>query len=240
MQCVECLSLQAVSKGDEVFISKGITDKRQLAAILKRLGVRNYIDAHLTFTGKDLVLQMSLIESDQRVAWSGEYRAHYRQEDASPWMLGATAQGVFFMKDKFPTPKAFRIYTGQKVYGLGNIGVAATVYQKTDQLDGINELSGFFELNHNEFFTQYWKHMTLFYGAELGIADFNSYLQMSFELGVRLRVGRFFHIRLAGKGYSHVQKPDSDKPVYNENGSIIKTNENLPPAVLFGVGVDIL
>lgn len=241
MQCVECLSLQAVSKGDEVFISKGITDKKQLEAILKRLNIRNYLDAHMTFTGSELVLQLSLIESDQTVSWSGEYRAHYREQDSSPWILGLTGQGVFFMKDKFPSPKSVRLFTGQKIYGLGNIGLAVTTHEKTDELSAINELSGFFELNHNEFFSNYWKHLTLLYGADIGITDFNSYLQLTLEVGVRLRVGRYFHVRLAGKGHSLLSKPDNSKPVFNPNGSsIIKNNENLPPAVIFGVGVDIL
>ena len=242
MQCVECLSLQAVTKGDEVFISKGITDKKQLEGIMKKLGIRNYIDANLTYTGSDLVFQASLVEANGQVTWSGEYNAHYRKEDSSPWVLGVTGQGVFFMKDKFPTPKAIRLFVGQKVYGVGNLGVAGTFYEKTDELNSeITELTGFFELNHNEFFSSYWKHMTLLYTADLGVADFNSFLQLAVELGVRLRFGSMFHIKLSGKGFAHVSKPDSDKDVYNPNGpSIIKTNENLPAAVIFGVGVDIL
>lgn len=241
MQCIECLSLQAVSKGDEVFIKKGITDRKQLDQVMKRLGIRNHLDAHLTFTGSELVLQLSLVEADQKVSWAQEYRSQYRLQDSSPWMLGLSMQGSFFMKSSFPTPKVIRVYTGQRVYGLGNIGMALSMYEKTDQLDSIMEFDGFFELNHNEFFAKYWKHINLLYVAELGVVDFNSYLQLSLGLGARVKLGRYFHVSLITKGFTHVQKPQSDKPVYNPNGpSILNTNESLPPAVLFGVGFDIL
>lgn len=240
LQCMECLSVKAEAQGDEIFIKKGVNNKAELEQILTKMNVRNYADLNITYAGRFLVLQMSILDKDGVVEWADEYKTPIGAYNDSQWILGFDVEGVAFLNSKFPSPKGGRVYVGQRLFGLGAVGISGATIQKTDSLAAINTYAGFFELSHNELFKAYWEFIELNYVFELGITDFNSKQQLAESFGVKAKFGQYFTLRLAGTANQFLKKPADDTEIYNPKGeSFIKNNEPLPARITIGIGVEI-
>ncbi len=242
VQCIECLTVRAEAQGDEVFIKKGITDSKELNATLDRLGVRQYSDVNLTYGGRFVSLQMSMVDKEGNVSWSKEYRTPYNNANDSQWMLGAGIEAVSFSDSKLPSPKAARIYFGQRLFGLGAVGLAGSFYEKTKGLSSISNYTGFFELSHNEIFDQYWSLMQLGYVVELGVTDFNGSQQLAEAVGLKMKFGQYFTMRLAAHMNQVLDKPKDVAPVFagKDRKPILNNDDPLPTHYTLGVGFELL
>jgi hypothetical protein len=241
VQCIECLTVRAEAEGDEVFIKKGITDTAELNSTLERMGVRKYGDVNLTYGGKFVSLQMSVVDRDGSISWSQEYKTPYNAVNDSQWMLGAGIEALAFMNPDLPTPQAARLYFGQRLFGIGAVGLSGVLTQKSDDLSAINTFSGFFELSHNEFFQQYWEFVQLSYVTELGITDFNGNQQLAESVGIKTKFGQYFTLRLMAGANQFINKPKDDSPIFNPKGEpILNNNDPLPARFALGIGFELL
>lgn len=240
LQCLECLSVKAEAQGDEIFIKKGVNSKQEMEQLLQKMNVRNYGDINITYAGRYLVLQMSVVDKDGVVEWANEYKTPIGAYNDSQWIMGASVDGIAFMDSKFPSPKGARIYLGQRLFGLGAVGLAASTMQKSDSLASAHTYAGFLELSHNELFKAYWEYIELSYLLELGITDFNSKQQLAESFGIKAKVGQYFTLRLAAAANQFIKKPEDDSDIHNPEGApIIKNNEPLPARLIIGVGIEL-
>lgn len=240
VQCVECLSLKAEAKGEDVYVSKGIASESDLKARLADLQIKHYFDINLSFSGHSLILQATLLDASRTVAWSRSYETPVSSMNDSQWQLGLSLEAMSFTKPKFPSPGATRIFIGQRLFGLGYVGLAGTFVQKTPSLASIRMYTGYFEMSHNEFFNSYWNYVQLLYLAEIGITDFNAKQQLTESFGVKGKFGQHFTLRLAYRMHQFFKKPQDSGSLYNESGeAILQVNQALPPQIILGVGVEL-
>ncbi len=242
VQCIECLSLQAVAEGDEIFIRKGITDDTQLQATMGKLGIKKYSDINLAYTGDQLVMQMNVVDENKLVDWTGEYKTPYKAYDDSQWQLGFGAEvGAFQGGASLPAAKGARITAGQRLTGIGAVGISTSFFESTPGVPQIMSYGSFFSLSHNEVFNQYWDFVRLSYNAELGITDFNGNQLLHQTLGVKTVLGKHYAVGLNGKMHQFVVAPQDDTPIANEEGEpVLKNNEVLPTMVSLFLGVEFL
>lgn len=240
IQCVECLAIQAEAVGDEIFIKKGVPNKDDLKKLLARHEARNYADINVVYAGKQLVLQMSIVDVDGIVQWSEEYRTILNAYEESQWLIGAAYQVVSYSGKDMPNPQAGRIYVGQKLYGVGAAGIDVSLYNKTPELIGAKTYSAFFELNHNEFFQAYWNYVQLSYMVLLGVTDFNAKQQIAEGLGAKVKLGDYFVFSLSMHANQFMSKPKDDTDINNPKGKpFLKNNDPLPSRVILGIGVEL-
>lgn len=244
LQCMKCLAVRAEAQGDEIFIKKGISDKAELAAAMKDLGITKYADVNLTNAGRYLILQMSVVNQDGIIEWSKEYKTPMSAYNDSQWIIGADVQSLSYSNADFPSSQAFHAYVGQRLFGVGSAGLAIQTVPKTKnkEVSAYNTYSGYFELSHNELFKAYWDFFQLSYLLELGMTDFNKKQQIAETVGIKMMFGNYFSMRLAAQANQFISTPKDDSDVYNPAnpaGPIMKNNEPLPMRYLVGVGVEL-
>ena len=241
VQCLKCLKLRAVAEGDEIFIKKGITDEKELAEVLKTLNVRKYADINVTFAGRNLVLHASIKDKNGISEWVKEYKTPVGSFNDSQWVIGAAFQSPSFVGNAaMPSPKTVMVYAGQRLFGIGSVGLLFRQYGKTNSLSAISTYGGFFELSHNEFFNSYWDFMELSYLAEIGMTDFNAKQQITEAFGVKAKFSQTFTLRLAAHMHHFATTPKDDSEILNPEGeSFLKNNEALPMHINLGVGIEL-
>jgi hypothetical protein len=241
IQCVECLSLKAEAQGEEVFISKGIASEDELKRVLKDLSIQTYGDVNLAYSGRSMALQVSMLDADRTVRWTKEYKTPASSFNDSQWQVGASLEAMSFMKEGMPSPGSARTYVGQRLHGIGAVGLSATLVERTQELSTIGMYGAYFELNHNEYFASYWNYLQLAYQAEVGITDFNGRQQLTESLGVKAKFGQYFTMRLAARTHQFFQTPTDSGNLFNANGEpILRNNEALPTQFIMGIGVEVL
>lgn len=240
VQCQECLTVHAEAKGDEIFLKQGITDDAELKAVMKRLSIRNYSEVNLAFTGKQLVMNMSVYDDNKLVVWSNQYQTALKKGKGSDWTAGVFGELAKFSGD-LPAASAGRAFLGQRITGYGNVGIAATLFRSTPQLQKMSSFGAFVELNHNEFFATSSDLWQLYYTAEVGFTDFNGNQQPYESLGLRGRLGSHFSALAAYRIHQFPNAPKDNRPVYNTGGApVLSNNEALPPHFLLGFGAEVL
>jgi hypothetical protein len=240
IQCVECTSLRAEAVGDEVFIKKGITDENELRAVLRDLDVKTYGDVNLTHTNRSMRLQISMLDADSTVRWTREYQTPTSSFSESPWQVGGGIEAVNYSDSALGSPGAVRAYVGQRLFGLGAVGLSGAAIQKNKVIPGANVVSAYLDLNHNEFFGSHWRYLQLSYLAELGITDFNAQQQLTESFGVKLKFGQYFTFRTAYRMHQSMAKGDGGS-IYDENGQeVMKSGQALPSQMIFGLGIEVL
>ena len=242
VQCIECLSLQAVAEGDEIFIRKGIADDNQLQATMGKLGIKKYSDINLAYTGDQLVMQMNVVDENKLVDWTGEYKTPYKAYDESQWQLGVGAEvGAFQGGGAMPAARGARVSAGQRLTGIGAVGLSVSFFESTPGVPQIVSYGSFFSLSHNEMFNQYWDFMRLSYNAEVGITNFNGNQLLHQTLGVKSVLGKYYSVGLNGKMHQFVSAPKDDTPIANSEGEpVLKNNDVLPTMVSLFLGVEFL
>jgi hypothetical protein len=242
VQCIECLSLQAVAEGEEIFIRKGIADDKQLQATLGKLGIKKYSDINLAYTGDQLVMQMNVVDENKLVDWTGEYKTPYKAYDESQWQLGVGAEvGAFQGGGAMPAARGARVIAGQRLTGIGAVGLSVSYFESTPGVPQIVSYGSFFNLSHNEIFNQYWDFVRLSYNAEVGVTDFNGNQLLHETLGVKSVFGKYYSVGLNGKMHQFVAAPKDDTPIANSEGEpVLKNNDVLPTMVSLFLGVEFL
>ena len=242
VQCIECLSLQAVAEGEEIFIRKGIADDNQLQATMGKLGIKKYSDINLAYTGDQLVMQMNVVDENKLVDWTGEYKTPYKAYDESQWLLGVGAEvGAFQSGGNMPAARGARATVGQRLTGIGAAGLSVSFFESMPGVPQIVSYGSFFSLSHNEVFNQHWNFMRLFYNAEIGVTDFNGNQLLHQTLGVKTVMGKHYSVGLNGKMHQFVAAPKDDTPISNSEGEpVLKNNDVLPMMVSLFLGVEFL
>ncbi len=239
IRCLECLSLQAVAEGDEIFIRKGITDDKQLKDVLNKLKIYKYTDINLAYTGDQLLMQMNVVDKNKLVDWSAEYRTPYKAHEESQWMLNISAEVGAYQGD-LPSTKGGRISIGQRLTGFGSIGLSTSFFEELPGVPQVASLGTFAQVNHNEMFNQYWNFVRLYYHGEIGVTDFNGSQLFHETLGVKTVMG-IYSLGLNAKVHQFVSTPDDDSPIENPDGkSVLKNNEPLPIMVSLVFGVELI
>src|SRR5690606_9878564 len=118
------------AEGDEIFIRKGIADDAQLQDVMKKLDIRKYTDVNVTYTGDQLVMQVSVVDENKMVGWSEEYSTPYKAYHDSLWTLSAGVEVGSFQKAEMPGAMGGRIEIGQRLAGIGNAGLAVSAFQE--------------------------------------------------------------------------------------------------------------
>ena len=240
VRCLECLSMQAVAEGDEIFIRKGITNDKQLKKTLSNLGIRKYTDINLAYTGDKLVMQLNVVDENKLVDWSGEYKTPYKAHENSQWLINIGAEVGSYSDNDIPSAKGARVSVGQRLTGFGAIGLSTSFFEEAPGIPQVVSLGTFASFSHNEIFNQYWDFARLYYQAELGVTDFNGSQLFHETIGVKGVMG-IYSLGINIKLHQFVSTPDDDSPINNTDGkSFLNNNDPLPMLVSLGLGVEIM
>lgn len=242
VRCMECLSIQAVAEGDEIFIRKGVTDEKQLAETMTKLGIRKYADVNLAYTGDQLVMQMSVVNKDRMVDWSGEYKTPYQAYHDSQWLLNVGLEAATFQGEpELPSTKGVRVYMGQRLVGFGAAGLTASVHESLPGLPQATSFGGFVDLSHNELFNQYWDFARLYYQTGVGVSDFNGTQFLNQTVGVKAVMAGHYSVALNARAHQFLSKPKESAPIDNPDGKpLLNNDDNLPMMVSLTFGVELL
>lgn len=242
VQCVECLSLHAVAEGDEIFIRKGITDDAQLRDTMSKLGINKYSDINLAYTGDELIMQVAVVDQNKLVDWSNEYKTPYKAYDDSQWELGAAvAIGTFQGKGNIPAAQGAKINFGQRLTGLGSVGIAVSHFQENPGVPAISNFGGYFGLSHNELFNQYWSYARLIYEFGVGMTDFNGNQLLHQSVGIKTILGKYYSVGINGSFTQFASAPSDDSAINNSKGEpYLNNNDPVPTMISLTIGAQLM
>lgn len=239
VQCLECLTLKAVTDGNDVVLKKGIGSDQELQATLANLGIKNYAEVNLAFSGQYLAMQMSVYDANKETTWAKEFRAPYRPH--RQWTAGINLGAVGHLKSGLGMSSVATINIGQELYGVGSAGLNITAMADHPILGQINSFAGYVNFSHNDLFNTYWNSLDLDYITELGFTDFNGNQQILLGAGAKTTFGDIFTTQLGVRYHNFIQKPADDRAIENPDGqSIIRNDEPLPLQILLMTGFEFI
>ncbi len=208
--CFACQTAHAYSDGNQIVVEKGLANTKIARAIAQELSLNTFITASLSFTGKQIVMDVRAVDSaDAKLVWTKVYRVHSRF---------ISDKGLMFSLDLGPaydfsaatTEESFMagvaIFAGERFHGWGRLGVAfSTVFSASNF--AFNQSTGpYVSINLNEIagWSLPWGEFSLFVNP--GYAVSQKSIGVVARGGLLFDMGNFMHVTA-----------EAQYPVYSQN-----------------------
>ncbi|SMF00038.1 hypothetical protein [Pseudobacteriovorax antillogorgiicola] len=246
VRCFGCFKPRAISDGKDIYIRKGFADNNELKFALEKIGADAYMTVNLDNNGDEVVMQTSLFSTkDSKLLTSKEYRTTVQGPSRSGVVMGIGMQSASFHDSKLPSVMGARISIGQRLVGLGDMGVAVTYLGKNSGYPSQTTFSLFTDLNRAEITGDQGKYVNWLFPIDFGVTDFNGDVQFQLQAGVKMRLGSILYVSLTERQHVFLTKPRNDgevkgtEPVEPEGDDVLfESDKPISGALMFGVGVD--
>ncbi len=243
MRCVGCFKPRALTDGRDIYIRKGFVDNSEMLDALKRLGVDGYLTVHLDSSDDEIIMQVGAYSiEDQKLVYSREYKILNQGPARSGFVMGISIQSMIFHESDLPAPMGGRLTMGQRLVGLGDVGVSATYMGALNGLPSQTTFGFYTDLNYNEISGKHWKYVTLIYPLEFGVTDFNGDTQIQLQAGMKFRFGSALYLGITERVHVFMSEPKNDGVVGGSDkdpeSGYFDSDEAIPAHLMFGIGVD--
>ena len=242
VQCKDCMALRAEVMGDQVVIKKGVTEQKDLIRFAGQLGVKEYAQVNLAYTGTRAHLQVNAYDAaNGSLKWAKSYDTRVLQLAKAGFTIGLSLAQMVAFGDVTSFPMALSAIAAERLYGVGSFGIGGLA--TTRELDGRSYVSvgPVLALNVNELAQKPWSWGACLVTLRVNYGWLGQSRDINAGAGLKFEIGSIYHVMIEGmKGFAleTENKAAGDSSAKYESSSSVKHPQSLPAAVLIGFGLD--
>ncbi len=195
--CSECAAPRAEISGGKFIVKKGALPKEKLNVLLKSYDSKYYAKVALLYTGTRVILAFYLYDSvSDRPAWQKKYQSRLLFLSKTGFTVSFGLHSII-TSDPRAYPLEFSLLLGERIYGIGKVGLSVLVTQNSTVIPSIYTMGIDFLLNLNELFRYniYWLSFSLTTRVNLSLFPLLP-RQVLTSFGAQFDVGAYTFLRV--------------------------------------------